>query len=766
MESCRRSSVPLSAAAEAPDVALRAFRGVAAVVGVLLAAAPLSAQQPAHAESGPGTAQPVSVEAVARPVAHAVRTNQRIVIDGEPDEAAWQEADSLDDFVQSQPAAGYPATEPTVVRLLYDDEYLYISALCFDSDVESMVIATVDKDLDGASTRDYDLLAFAFDTFLDRKNSFMFAVNPLGGVRDAQTFDDAREVNFSWDGVHQARTRLHDWGWSLEMAIPWTTLRFDPSRADQTWGMNLLRRVRRKSEDSYWAPLDRRDPIHKMSKAGTLDGLRGLHPSRNLMLTPYVSAGSTSGLSVPGADRGERYDAGFDLKYGLTPQVTLDLTYNTDFSQVEVDQEQVNLTRFSLFFPEKRDFFVENSGFFTFGDVSEREYRMGASLRDFTLFHSRRIGLQGGQPVPIVGGGRLSGRLGGFEIGILDMQTEATPVASAENFAVARLRRSLFGAVDVGGIVVNRQETDGGDYNRSWGVDASAHLLGNLIVSSYLAGTDDAGAEEGASTAMRLNAGWRDRLWDVSAMHKRVGAAFDPGVGYIRRRAMNQTYATVGAHPRPDLPGVQQMNVYAEGEYITDPRSVLETRTATGGVGVTFLDGAALTLSASDRFERLYAPFAISGGGRVPAGDHGFREGTLTYSSSQGRALYGDVSVGGGGYFNGDRLSLGAGASWRPHYRFAVELRADHNDIGLPEGDYTVDVYGARVRYSHSPRLGGSAYVQYNQALEQLVGNFRLNLVHAPLSDFFLVYTERRGLGGVGVQERLLSAKLTRMVAF
>lgn len=741
----------------------RPRRGTFIVLALLLpcASAPAQDARPPVAVIAPAA----NPEAMARPVARATPTTEKITLDGLLDEAIWSTADSLDGFIQSQPDAGRAATERTVVRIVYDDRFLYVGARLHDSDPGGMVISTLEKDFPGESTRDYDIFSFTLDTFHDRKNSFIYLVNPMGAVRDGQTYDDSRDTNFSWDGVYEARTRIEDWGWSLEMAIPWTSLRFDPTISDQVWGLNILRRVRRKNEDSYWAPLDRRDPVHRMSKAGTLEGVRGVPASRNLMVTPYAAASTSSGaLAAPG-DRGAEMDAGFDLKYGFTPKLTLDLTYRTDFSQVEVDQEQVNLTRFSLFFPEKRDFFVENSGVFTFGDVTEREHRMGASLSDFTLFHSRRIGLEGGRPVPIVGGGRMTGRVGGFEVGLLNMQTASAGTDPGENFAVARVRREVLG-VDIGGLVVNRQAAGGdGGYNRSWGFDATARVLGNLIVNSYVAGTDEPGDRPGGETASRLTAAWRDRLWDVSAMYKQVGEGFDPGVGYVRRTGMKQSYATIGAHPRPDIPLVQTINPYVEFDYVTDPASILETRTGTAGLGVVFDDGSTLASELLDRFERLDEPFAVSGGASVPSGSYAFREGRISYGSSQGRALAANVSLSGGGFFDGDRRSVGVGAIWRASYRTTLELRADHNDIRLPAGDFTAALYGARLRYSHSTRLFGSAFVQYNQALDQMVTNLRANLIHAPLSDLFLVYTERRDLGGE-VQERLLAVKVTKMVAF
>ncbi|NCW46494.1 MAG: hydrolase, partial [Gemmatimonadaceae bacterium] len=326
------------------------------------------------------------------------------------------------------------------------------------------------------NTGDSDIFGLVLDTFLDRRNSFLFLVNPKGAVRDEQTFNDSRTIVEAWDGISRVKTTQQDSSWTVEMVIPLRTLRFDASRDPQNWGINFIRRVRRVNETSYWAPLERQYRLHRMSKAGTVEGLTGLKQGRNLQVKPYVLGGNSQGAQVPKSSLGNRSDIGGDLKYGVTPSLTLDLTYNTDFSQVEVDQQVVNLTRFGILFPERREFFIENSGVFTFGDVQERNYRMGADLRDFTLFNSRQIGLTpDGLPLPIAGGGRLTGRVGKWEVGALNMQTQhGAGSAPAENFGVARLRRNVFGNSDVGILAANRQATDGsGAYNRTYGVDAN-----------------------------------------------------------------------------------------------------------------------------------------------------------------------------------------------------------------------------------------------------------------------------------------------------
>ncbi|HSW28262.1 MAG TPA: DUF5916 domain-containing protein, partial [Longimicrobiales bacterium] len=364
------------------------------MVAALLAPCALAAQA---ANSPP----PIDVEAAPRPEARATRAAGPVVVDGMLDEAAWGAAPVLDRFIQARPDRGLPASERTEVRILYDDQALYIGVELWDREPDKLTIPSLEQDFDSSNS---DVFGITLDTFLDRRNAFMFLVNPKGAVKDVQNFEDSREENGAWEGIVQVRTTIHERGWTAEWAIPFSTLRFDPERSAQDWGMNMLRRIRRRNESSYWAPLDQRDQVHRMSKAGTLRGLDGIRSGRNFAVKPYAAASRAQG-GAAGAAGGWERDGGLDVKYGVTPRLTLDLTFRTDFSQVEVDQERVNLTRFSLFFPERRDFFTENSGTFSFGDVPEKNFRTGSALSEFTLFHSRRIGLDAaGQEVPIVAG--------------------------------------------------------------------------------------------------------------------------------------------------------------------------------------------------------------------------------------------------------------------------------------------------------------------------------------------------------------------------
>ncbi len=736
----------------------------AAFLGLLAEPETLQAQVGTQSTQESEAGGPRDPEAFPRPTAAAFRTPDPIVVDGILDEAAWNGAEPITRFIQAMPDAGAPASEETVVRVLYDDRFLYVGALLYDSDPSGITAQFLDQDFE---THDDDVFAVTLDTFLDRRNSFMFLINPRGAVKDGQTFDNSRTSNLAWEGVIQLETTIHDEGWTVELAIPFTTLRFDPRVEDQTWGVNFLRRLRRRNEDSYWAPLDRRSRVHTMALAGTLTGLSGLPRPRNLTVKPFVLADHSGGDLVPDAVAGAGWDGGMDLKYGVTSRLTLDLTYRTDFSQVEVDQERVNLTRFSLFFPEKRDFFVENAGIFAFGDVSERNYRLGASPRDFTLFHSRRIGLHRGRPVPIVGGGRLTGRVGSLDVGLLNMQTEATPDLSRELFSVARIRRSFGGVLQVGGLVASRDGLGSGtsDYNRSYGVDANLRIRDKLLIHSYLAASQYPD-REGNNRAARVSAAFRDRLWNISALFREIGDAFDPGIGFVARKGIRHSYATIGAHPRPNIPHVNELNPYLELDYITNLESALETRKGTAGLGVAFLDGGTLTLSGSDRLEVIDEEFPVAGQGSISEGRYSFREGSLGYRSNAARQVSGEIRVSGGGFYDGTRRSITLAGGWRPSPHFGVEMGLERNDIDLPEDSFTADVLGARIDLAGSTRSFISAFFQYNTASEDRVLNLRYNFIHSPLSDLFIVYSQRQNPDQGGVLERTVTVKATKLFSF
>lgn len=734
------------------------------LVPLLLAVAtlPLCAQSPPGAPQDVGAPGPVDALRAPRPSLRAQRTRDEIRINGIVNEPAWFTADSATDFFQNLPDPGMPATERTVVRVLYDDRFLYVGAVMYDGG--RLITPGLEQDF---ATNNSDLFALAIDSYHDGQSAFVFAVNPGGAITDMQTFNDSRTLVMSWEGVVEQRTELLDNGWSAEFKIPFTTLRFDARPGEQTWGINFQRRIRRNSEDAYWAPLPRQFRIHKMSMAGELQGLSGLQPGRNLTVKPYVSASRSDGTVLTADASGNDLDAGVDVKWSVTPRLTLDATLLTDFSQVEADQEQVNLTRFDLFFPEKRDFFLENEGVFTVGDLTERNFRTGSSTREFTIFHSRRIGLsQDRRPIPIAGGARLSGRMGQFEVGVLNMQTQASTLGPAENFAVARLRRQI-GSSDIGVLFTSRQGTsDGatGTWNRTGAIDLNLRPHRNMIVTSYAALSAEPGVG-GDRSAARVQVGWRDPVWDVSGFAKHVGAEFNPGIGFVRRRDVNQVFATVGAHPQIGIPQVLEVNPRIDVSVIANNDWTVETRELEGGFAVAFADGGNLQLQYTNQFERLLEPDAIAGV-QIAEGEYTFNRGTIVYRSSGARWLSGSLEVSHGGFYDGGRTSISASTSIRPDYHVSLELKAQYNDLSLGGQDFTADIYSGKLRVALSTQLFASAFVQYNSSSGEAITNVRLNLIHAPLSDVFLVFQERRSTDQNEVLDRVITAKITRLLAF
>ena len=752
-----------------PAPMIRHHRALLASLALVATATPVAGQS-----STPPTQYPVDPLSVPRPVIHATRVDGPVVIDGHLDEAAWSQARAdRSTWIQTVPDQGMPASEETVLRIVYDDRNLYIGAVLFDSDTDDLSVPGLEQDFD---TPNADIFGVAIDTYLDRQNGFLWAVNPAGALWDAQAFNDQRDMSPAWEGIVDVQTSVNDSAWVVEMAIPFATVRFNPGQREQVWGINFSRRIRSRNEDAIWAPLPLQYRVYKFSLAGTLEGLHDLPSGRNLWIKPYALADRLSGARYATPDGNG--DVGVDAKWGLTPRMTLDLTVNTDFSQVEVDQEQVNLTRFSLFFPERRDFFLENEGTFGFQDAAIRNYRTGSSPRNFRLFNSRRIGLSTTrEPLPIAGGARLTGRIGDrFEIGLLDMQTRSASGLSdgsdytAENFAVARAK-GTFGPATVGGMFINRQETGGtgpSSYNRSYGADANVAIARNVLVSAYWARTED-DTPVGADTDIAmLQTAWRNPFWNVSGLFKHVGDGFNPETGFIDRTAVRRYYTTVGIHPQVNRFGIREINPYVDLDVYTNLSDALETRGIEVGAEISLLAGGQITTRVQDRYERLFDVTRIAGVD-VAAGTYEWLEPSLRFSTRGDLPVFLSGGVQWGDFYDGSRTSYSTNVTVRPNEHVSLELGGQRNDLTLGGSSFTADLYSARLRYALNTRAFFLAFVQYNEAVEELISNARINLIHAPLSDIFLVYTERRSLAS-GVTEPLLerglTLKVTRLFAF
>ena len=507
----------------------------------------------------------------------AVFTSDPITLDGVLSEAVWKTALPATDFIQREPHSGQPATERTEVRVAYDRQAIYFGMSAYDSEPDRMIINNLEHDF---PHNNQDGLSIYLDTFDDDRNAFVYYINPVGAKKEMQTVDEGRDQNVEWEDVWDVKTRRTEEGWFAELRIPFKALRF-PNRETQRWGINFGRRVRRKNEQLDWSPIPRRYSGYYVSFAGELQGIEGIHPRRNFKIKPFVTAQLTK-FPRRADDLDSSADAGIDAKYGLGG-LTLDATLNTDFSQAEVDEQQINLTRFSLFFPEKRDFFIENSGIFVFGQTGQRE---------FLPFFSRSIGLSdAGTPLPILGGARLTGRVGPYSLGVLDMRTREAGLVPARNFAVLRLKRNIFAQSTVGGLWVDRQSDIPGDSNQTFGVDSNMRH-NNWSINSFLAGTRT-GARHAA--AGRLWVEWKTNLWEARTGYLDIGRNFDAKVGFVPRTGIRKSDSSFGWRPRPKNPWVREFFPNVRLQYITDPDNRLLTRSAEMQLNVELNDGGMLS---------------------------------------------------------------------------------------------------------------------------------------------------------------------------
>jgi len=676
-----------------------------------------------------------------------------IVVDGNLDEPEWQLVEPARDFIQKEPRQGEPATERTEVRLLYDDDTLYLGIFCFDSaGAEGIVLTDITRDYSD-STNDH--FAVALDTFDDDRNSFLFATNPGGAKRDAQSGAQG-SPNFDWDGIWHVKARITDSGWQAEMAIPFTTLRFKEGE-HQTWGINFLRRVRRKNEDSHWSPVPRPYRLVAVQFSGALEGVAGIRQGRNLNIKPYLSAPLTR---REGDDVDFMPEVGVDVKYGVTPGLTLDLTVNTDFAQVEADEQQINLTRFSLFFPEKREFFLENSAIFQFGKV-QMGFGPGG---DLVPFFTRRIGISEGRLVPILGGARLTGRMGPYTLGILSIQADEFETTPSTNFSVIRLRRDILSRSEVGGIFINKHDTDG-RFNRTFGADVNLRFLTYLEINSSLLKTNTPGIEDD-EMASDFTVTWTDPKLEVEGKYLSIEDNFNPEVGFVPRVGMRKSRGKFAVKPRPEsISWIREFKPAVSLDYITDQQNTLETRTLKTSFTTLFENSSRLEFARNAHFERLDEPFFIQPGQPIAVGDYHFDEYSASFSGDQGRVFSGNAGVTTGSFFDGDKDSYNLGFLLQPGYRFSSQVSWRYDDVRLPSGDFTTSLVTTRLRYSFTTTMFLNALIQYNSTLKEFSSNIRFNFIYKPLSDFFLVYNERRSSTGE-VTERALIAKLTYLFGF
>jgi len=698
----------------------------------------------------------------------AVRVQTAPAMDGAVrSDPVWQAITPTGGFTQTRPDAGQPASQITEVRVVYTEDAIYFGFICFDDDSAAIVVADSRRD---ANLDNTDSLQIILDTYLDEQNGFVFGTNPTGLEYDGQLSKagDGGALlssmrggagggfNINWDAVWEVKTSMGDFGWSAEFMIPFKTLRY-PSTDVQSWGINIQRNIRRRNENAFWAPLSQQFSLFRVSDAGLLTDLQ-IGRQRNLKIVPYV-LGELSDIGDEG--RATDTEWGFDIKYSLTPALTLDLTYNTDFAQVEVDESQVSLDRFNLFFPEKRPFFLENAGLFTVGVPSQVE-----------LFFSRRIGLsEDGDVIPIEAGARVSGDIGGTNVGMMYMQTESLAgVTPANQFGVARVSKELPNRSSLGAIFVSRKATGSlaleGDDNKTYGVDGRWGIGEYGSITGFAARTSTPGLE-GDDQSWSLSGSYDSKDWLLNLEYVEVGENFNPEVGFLDREAYRYGLLRVLRRYRPENSriGLQEIRPHMSYSSYWNFDGFQETGFLHLDNHLEWKNSAEVHTGINFITEGLLEPFEIYDGIFIPPGTYDNSELSLAYYSNQGAWLSFSLSTAIGGFYSGDRVRISPSMRMRLGEKFNTELSWVQNDVDLPEGDFVTNIGRLRLSYSFTTQIALEALFQYNNVDDFWSTNLRFSWLRAANTGLFIVYNDIQGFDRYtgNVPNRSLIVKYTHL---
>jgi hypothetical protein len=707
-----------------------------------------------------------------RPTVRAIKLSGPLTLDGVLDEVVYEEFEPFGGFVQVVPDFGAPASERTDAWVSYDSTTIYVSARVHDSaPPEEWVANELRRDTN--QMRNTDHIGVSFDTFYDRRSGFMFYVNPIGGFADYSIIEEGGP-NTDWNPVWIAKTGRFPGGWTVEMAIPFKSLRYE-SGSGRVWGFQMRRSIRRRNEWDYLSPVPQNlagpGALSRVSSNGTLVGLDLPPASRNMELKPYTLGRATRDNLAPNPGSDLDAEVGGDFKYGVTANITADLTVNTDFAQVEVDEQQVNLTRFSLFLPEKRDFFLEGRGNFDFARGGSGGGNSTGSDTP-TLFYSRRIGLNRGRVIPLDVGGRLTGKTGRWGYGAVNIQAGDEEVSDTEatNFTVLRVKRDILRRSTIGAIFTNRSVgARGPGSNHAYGVDAGFAFYQNLTAGAYYARTDTTGLV-GDDESYQGRFEWSPDRYGVTVEHLKVGDAFNPEAGFVRRVNFEKTSGQLRFSPRPQsIESVRKFTTEASIDYFVNGNGAVETRIQGASFNTEFESSDQLSIEATDNYEALFVPFPVGGDVSIPEGGYNFRDATLSYTLGQQRRFSGTVALQAGEFYDGTITALTvSGARYAILKQFSVEPSVSINRIELPYGNFTQKLYRARSDYGFSPRMFLSALLQYNSADRTFSSNVRYRWEYIPGSELFVVWTDEHDTrpNSIGLRNRAFVVKVTRLFRF
>ncbi len=699
------------------------------------------------------------------PVLRAVRleVGEEVTIDGRLDEVAWRRAPLTSDFNQSEPETGRPATERTEVRIVFTEDSLYIGVELYDSEPNRLLGNQMVRD--GALTAD-DRFMWMLDPFYDQSSGYFFEINPAGAMGDAQLVPAqggggfGMTENRAWDGIWTAQVTRHDEGWTAEIEIPFRTLNFDPQA--EAWGANFQRTVRRKNEESFWSGWGLNQGLFSLPAAGRLEGIRDVSQGMGLDIKPYLIG---SYANSPGSDMPSTYDgdAGLDFFYNLTPQLKANFTFNTDFAQTEVDDRQVNLTRFRLFFPEKRDFFLEGAGNFDFS-------RDPAG--NLSAFFSRRIGLtENGQPQKIDYGGKLTGRADEFDLGFLQVRTARDGAAAGEDFTVLRTKRNFFNESYAGLIYTRRATRESNLPDRhTIGADvqiATSRFRGseNLRFVGYYMKTPNA-AIEGDNSAYGARVDYPNDLWVANVFYRVIQRNAAPAVGFVDGNDYRKLTPRVLFRPRTtNNRWVRQVGVGVRADLFTDDT---DGRWAERSYHFTLMDvsfhsGDRVHVVVSRLYENLVQDFRIGAGIILPAGsEHSYARYAIGVSTAPRRKISGVADTTFGTFYSGHRRGLSVALNMRPRSGLFAALGASFNRVELAEGNFSTKTLRGIVNLQFSPFISISNNVQYDSVSRVLGWQLRFRWILKPGNDIYLVWLNNALDSGDGLTtlDRSLATKL------
>jgi hypothetical protein len=709
----------------------------------------------------------------------AIRIDEPLVLDGGLDEGIYARIPAMSGFVQQEPYAGEQATEQSDVWVFFDDSNVYVSARLWDSHPERIVANEMRRDNRNIENQN-ESFSVILDTFYDHRNGFLFRTNPLGALWDGQVTDE-RDVNSDWNTIWYVKSSRFAEGWTLEMSLPFKSLRYQAG-ASQIWGINFERRVKWKNERSHLVPIPAafdRVGLLKLSFAASLVGIETPTRSMNLELKPYVAGALDTDLTadVPYANDGTA-NAGFDVKYGVTKGLVFDFTYNTDFAQVEADESQVNLTRFSLFFPEKREFFLEGQGIFNFGGRDNDAFS-GGSTDTPVMFFSRRIGFQEGvdevdYEVPILAGARLTGRAGAYTLGFLNITTEEAVggVIPQTNYSVVRVKRDVFARSNIGIIGTYRdQNLDQAGSNSLFGADGNFTFFENLNFNAYYAQTSTPGLGRD-DTSYRGSISYAADLYGFDVEHMLIEPDFNPEVGFLRRDDFRKTRMAGRYSIRPGAIGAVRKVDFEAGyeNYHSITGDALETEIFELDTRTRFESGDFFNATFSHNVEALFEAFEITDGIFVPVGRYSFDRARVGLWFSGHRVVSGWAGIDTGGFFGGTRTELSFRNRVEVTSQISLEPDIAINWIDLPQATFTTNVVRLRATYALSPRSFIGALIQYNSEANAFLTNVRFRWEYRPGSDIFFVYSDGRDTlasGGVAsLENRSVIVKVTRLFRF